>query len=433
MSRTWPVIKREFTEMVRTKAYVLGTLLGPVIIAAFIGVPVLFLRAGGGGERHVRVLDATGTAVGQEIAAGLDATSAAGAERGGMGGSRFTAEVVDVSGTAEGARRAAREEVSRDGSELDGFLYLAPGFMDTGRALYEGRNATSMLQMEQLNGLVTQAVRTRRLNEAGVDPQVLAQVLRPVRIDARKPGEEDEGGSEAETAFLVGVLMAMAIYFAVVLFASSVMRGVLEEKRDRIVEVLLSSIRARHFVYGKVLGIGAASLLQMLVWVGFAAVALTVGPRVATQAGIDLPALPDIPASVALVFLFFFSTGFLLYAALFGAAGAIATTDQEANQLQFPVTIPLLIGFFMMYTLMADADSTMAVVGSIIPFTSPMVLPMRSMLTDIPAGQYIVAVILMLATVWALMAAAAKIYRIGVLSTGKKPTLKELGRWLRTA
>ena len=417
--------------MVRTKAYILGTILGPVIIAGFIAVPLLFLRAGGGGERNVRVLDATGTTVGQEITAALNETSAEGAEAG-MGESRFRAELVPVTGAAEEERQAARTEVVREDSELDGYLYLGADFMESGRAVYEGRNATSVTQMDQLQDLVTQSVRMRRMTEAGVSPQILAQVLRPVRIDARKPGEEAEGG-QAETALLVGMLMAMAIYFAVILFAASVMRGVLEEKRDRIVEVLLSSVRARNFIVGKVLGIGAASLLQMLVWVGFAAAAMKYGPAVAARAGMNAPTLPAIPGEVALVFLFFFATGFLLYAAMFGAAGAIATTDQEANQLQFPVTLPLLIGFFMMYTLMADAESTIAVVGSLIPFTAPVVLPMRAMLTDIPASQYIAAVVLMLVTVWGLMVLASKIYRIGVLSTGKKPTMKELGRWLRTA
>lgn len=432
MSRSWPVIKREFTEMVRTKAYILGTLLGPVVIAAFIAVPLLFLRAGGGSERHMLVLDATGTDVGHEVAAMLNLTSEPGAASD-PGDSRFVAEARAVSGAADAERKAAREEIIAEGGDLDGFMFFAADFMETGRALYEGVNATSMTQMQQLRSAVTQAVRTRRLSDAGVDPMVLAQVLRPVSIDTRKPGAEGEAGGQAEAALLVGMLMAMAVYFAVVLFAASVMRGVLEEKRDRIVEVLLSSVPARNFMVGKVMGIGAASLLQMLVWVGFAAAALTFGPAIARSAGLPAPDLPDIPVSVGLVFLFFFATGFLLYAAMFGAAGAIATTDQEANQLQFPVTIPLLIGFFMMYTLMADAESTTAVIGSVIPFTAPVVLPMRSMLTDVPTGQYLVAIVLMLGTVWAMMRGAAKIYRVGVLSTGKKPTLKELGGWLRTA
>ena len=133
------------------------------------------------------------------------------------------------------------------------------------------------------------------------------------------------------------------------------------------------------------------------------------------------------------VFLFFFSTGFLLYAAMFGAAGAVATSEQEANQMQLPVTSPLIIGIFFMYSLMSDPDGGMAMIGSMVPFFAPVVMPMRSMMTDIPTMQYIASGVLMVVTVVAVLWAAAKIYHIGVLSTGKRPTMKELVRWLRTA
>ena len=198
--------------------------------------------------------------------------------------------------------------------------------------------------------------------------------------------------------------------------------------------MLLSSVDARSFITGKVLGIGSASLIQISVWVGFAAAVLTWGPGLAARY-FDMPefALPPIPGSVAVAFIFFFATGFLLYAALFGAAGAIATSDQEANQMQFPVQIPLLIAIFMAQAVLADADSTMAIAGTLIPFTAPVIVPFRAMMTDIPMSQYLLAGALMIATVFALMWAAAKIYHIGVLSTGKRPTMRELLRWLRTA
>lgn len=435
MSRAWPVMKREFTEMVRTRAYIIGTLLGPLLIVSFIALPVFFLRSGGATERHVLVIDATGTAVGAEIAAAFNAIPAAAGGGGGAEGrgGRFVAAVEEVRGGGEAEREAARSRMAGGADALDGYLFLPPDFIETGRGVYEGRNATSVLQMEQLRSVVTATLRSRRLMAAGVDPSVMARILTPASLDIRKPGSDGRQGAGAEASFLLGTLMAMAVYFAVVLFAASVMRGVLEEKRDRIVEVLLSSIRARQFMVGKVLGIGAASLLQMLVWVSFAALAIRFGPAIARRYEVPLPPLPEIPGVVALVFLFFFATGFLLYAALFGAAGAIATTDQEANQLQFPVTVPLLIGFFMMYALMADADSGIAVAGSIIPFTAPVVMPMRSMMTDVPLMHYIAAIVLMVVALWALLWAAAKIYRIGVLSTGRKPTVRELGQWLRTA
>lgn len=431
MPRGWPVVKREFTEMVRTKAYIIGTVLGPFLIALLFLAPLAFRRAGGGGERSVVILDATESRLGAEVATSLEAMQPDDVE--GMG-SVFEVEVLEVEGEATAEKRAVRARIGGEaGDALDGFLYLPPNLMDGGTVVYEGSNATSMVQMAQIRQGLNQTVRGRRLAAEGVSPQVVARVFSSVSMEARKPGSEEEEGAGAETAFIVGIMMAMAVYFAVVLFAASVMRGVLEEKRDRIVEVLLSSIEARQFVVGKVLGIGAASLLQMLVWVGFAAAALTWGPAIAAHYGIAITSAPAIPGRVGVVFLFFFVTGFLLYAAMFGAAGAIATSEQEANQMQFPVTIPLLIGIFFMYSLMNDPDSGMAIGGSLIPFTAPIVMPMRAMMTEIPFTQYIAAALLMVGTVIVVLWAAAKIYHIGVLSTGKRPTMKELMRWLRTA
>lgn len=432
MYRGWPIIKREFIEMARTKAYIIGTLLGPALIALLMVGPLLFMRASGGGERTILVLDASGTGAGTEVAAVLQAMDPAATD--GMG-SRFTATVQEMSGDDREARSAARSRVAGEEDEgLDGFLYLPPDFIAAGTpVLYEGRNATSVTQMSQVRQAVNQIARGRRLAEAGVTPEVVMRAMAPVTMEARKPGSEEEEGEGAEAAFFLGLIMGMAVYFAVVLFAASVMRGVLEEKRDRIVEVLLSSIRARQLIVGKVLGIGAASLFQMLVWVVFVAAAFVWGPGLAAHYGIDFPDIPSIPGEVVLVFLFFFATGFLLYAALFGAAGAIATSDQEANQMQFPVTIPLIVGIFMMYSLVADADSGVAVAGSLIPFTAPVVMPVRAMMTDIPLAEYAIAAVLMFVTLVAIMWATAKIYRIGVLSTGKRPSMTELLRWLRTA
>jgi ABC-2 type transport system permease protein len=432
MPRAWAVIRREFTEMVRTKAFIIGTLAGPFLIALLVLAPALFTRASGGGERQVLVLDATGAGIGTEIAAALGSSEGVPGDPG--AGTTFRVEVRTVGGPATAEREAARARIEAAGERsLDGYLFLPGGFLEGEAGLYEGRNATSLTQMAQLDMAVALAVRTRRMQDAGVPPELMAGIMMPSRVEKRRPGIGAAETAGAETAMVLGYLMVLAVYFAVILFAATVMRGVLEEKRDRIVEVLLSSIRAHQFIIGKVLGIGLASLLQMMVWVGFAALAIAFGPRIAAGYGVSIPELPTVGPTVAIAFLFFFTTGFLLYAAMFGAAGAIATTDQEANQLQFPVTIPLLIGFFMAYTVLVDADSTMAVAGTLIPWTAPVVIPFRSVMTDIPLTQYLAAAVLMILAVMGTMWVTAKIYRIGMLSTGKRPTLRELGRWIRTA
>ena len=431
MRKAWPVIKREFSEMVRNKMYILGTVLGPLLIMLLFAFPVLMLRSGGGGERDVLILDATGTGIGRELAEAFDQRSAADRL---VEGTTFRATVREVTGDARAARQAARRRIVSDEADLDGHLYLPAGFIDGAEAVYEGRNATSRTQMEQLSGVVQSVVRRHRLANEGVPPEALARVTAPVRIENRKPGNGEGEGSVAELHVVVGYIMALLIYYSVLLFAQSVMRGVLEEKRDRIVEVLLSSVHPRSFITGKVLGIGSASLLQIGVWIGFAAAALKWGPLIAAEyLGVPELSFPSIPGSAVAGFLFFFATGFILYAALFAVAGAIATSSQEANQMQLPVQSPLLIGIFMTYAVIANPDSTTAVAGTLIPFTAPVIVPFRAMMTDIPLPQYLLGVVLMIGTVVVLVWAAAKIYHIGVLSTGKRPTMKELMRWLRTA
>ena len=431
-SRAWPIIKREFMEVARTKLFIIGTLLGPILIVSLVVLPMVFMRAAGGGERSVLILDATGTGIGQLAAAALTEPNPPGAGELGIA-VQYEAEAREVTGDAAEERAAARERVAEDESTLDGYLYLPPGFVDGEQGIYEGRNATSVTQMAQLEGIVARVVRSYRLDQAGIEEAVARRAMAGVRIERRKPGGDEGEGTAAEASMALGYFMVLMVYFAVVLFSTAVMRGVLEEKKDKIVEVLMSSVKAQQFMVGKVIGIGGASLLQMLVWVGFGALALHYAPEIAARFNSVAPNLPNIPLSVGLAFVFFFATGFMLYAAMFGAAGAIATNDQEANQLQFPVTIPLLIGMFMAYSVVVNADSAMAVAGTLIPFTAPIVIPFRSVMTDIPMAQYVLSAVIMIITVVAVLWAAAKIYRIGVLSTGKKPTMRELVRWLRTA
>lgn len=431
MRKAWPVIKREFTEMVRSKMYIIGTLLGPLLIVILYAIPILMLQSGGGGVRDVLILDATGTGIGQEIA---DAFGQGAISNELIEGTTFRAEVRDVAGEAQSERQAARTRITSDTPDLDGYLYLPAGFIDGAEALYEGRNATSMTQTEQMASVIRNVVRQRRMATEGVPAEALARVMAPVRIENRKPGSEEEEGSRAEISTLIGFFMGFLIYFSVTLFAQAVMRGVMTEKRDRIVEVLLSSVNARAFISGKVLGIGGASLVQIGVWIGFAAAALNWGPGLAAR-WFDAPllAVPPIPGGVVVAFLFFFATGFLLYSALFAVAGAVTSSDQEANQMLLPVQMPLVLALFTSYAVIADPDSTMAVAGTLIPFFAPVVVPIRAMMTDIPTSQYLLAGLLMIGTVAGVMWAAAKIYHIGVLSTGKRPSMKELVRWLRTA
>ena len=431
MSKTWAVFKREFTEQVRTKTFIIGTLFGPVMILAVMFLPYLFLKAGGGGERNVVIVDATNTGLGEEVSAVL-AVPILGSSQGDMpvGPGVYHTEVRTIDAAAWETTRAGLEE-NLESETIDGYLYLPPDVEGDGEAIYIGKTI-GMITQGEVRRAVQTPIQRRRLAAAGIDQAVVAQAMRPVNVVTRQQGDEE--GATPESLFVFAQVIAFSIYIVVILYGQAVLRGVLEEKRDKIVEVVLSSMRATKLMIGKIFGIGSAGLLQMAIWTIFGIIALTYGAEVMRERGILVGgALPDLGPMVAVAFLIFFFGGFLFFASLFAAVGAIATTDQEAQQLSFIPLMPLFIGFMIMFSGLADPDNPIFRWGSIIPLTSPMVMPVRAAMTSVPLGEFALSVALLILTVVVTTWIAAKIYTIGILSTGKKPSMGEVVRWIRTA
>ncbi len=313
---------------------------------------------------------------------------------------------------------------------LDGFLWLPAGILRGSGARYVGENATSFGEMGDLRAAVQRAVQVSRLRGSGIDPGAVGAAFRPVELEVRKP----EGGAAAGTPDALIVLaqfMGFITYFLIIIYGYAVARGVQEEKRDRIVEILMSSVSPQALMTGKVLGIGAAGLLQISIWAGFAALAFALGDEILSGFGMGAPRLPEVPLRVWLIFLGWFLGGFLLYAALYAAAGALSTSDHEVQQLQFPVMMPLMVGFFMVFAVFDDPEGTIAVAGSMIPFTSPIVMPIRVAMTRVPPLELAGSLGLLVATCAGLLWLGGRIYRVSVLATGKRPSPRQLWRWMR--
>jgi len=425
MYRTWSVVKREFNEMVRTKAFVIGTILVPVFIVGVFALQILFMRPGGG-ERTIAIVAESDEALAREVAAVLGVVPPPEEAR---RTTRFHVEVLPVGEDPDATRAGLVERVQAE--ELDGYLWLPADVIDGARPLYEGQNATNMMDLARIEGAVQMTVQGMRLRSAGIDPAQVASALRPVRVEARKIGSSAASGTPASLIALT-YIVGFLVYMAVILYGTAAMRSVLEEKRDRVVEVVMSSIRAEELMVGKVLGIGASGLLQILIWIGFAAFLLTNGDALADRLGGGaMPELPDVPLSVGGVFLFFFFGGFFLYSGIYAAMGAIATTDQEAQQLQWPVFMPLIVAIMMMNAVLQDPDGTTAVIGSLFPLTAPVVMPMRAVIGAVPALHLVIAALGVIATTILILWVAARIYRVGVLETGKRASAKEVWSWVR--
>jgi ABC-2 type transport system permease protein len=419
MRKVWAVVRREFVERVRTKWFWISAILGPVFFAAIIFVPVLLSR--GGAVRQIVVVDGSSTGFGARVAEVLSA------------GHSFRARRVPA-GVGILDTLTAQVEAKR----LDGFLIITDDLTETGRAEYRASNVSSIQAIEELQRSLSRLIVKVRLEREGVNPAIVDRAQIPIALETKKISRGQTTSASVGGSFFMAYIMAVLLFMAILLYGVNVMSSVLEEKTNRIMEVLVSSLRPFEMMLGKVLGVGAVSFFQFLIW-GVSARLLfsqrqallrrMTGEADATQAF----SMPSIPATTIAVFLAFFLGGFLLYSAMFAAVGAMSGNEQEARQAQQPVTYLLMISYLSIFALTNDPNSTFSASLSLIPFTSPIAMPVRWTAGNLPFSEVIASLAILLAAIMGVTWIAARIYRVGILMTGKRPSLKELVRWVRAA
>ncbi len=423
MSEIWIVIQREFLERVRTKSFVLGTILLPLFVAGVVILPAMLRPSGG--ERTLVVVDEAPAGVADRMIEVLSAPRASADE------TTFTVE--RVAGPVEGVREQLNARVLAE--EIDGYVWLPADVVERGSVVYRARDVGSIGVNREVQRAATDAVRAVRLRESGIAPAQIAALVQPVELEtARITRRGEEGAGEMATlgfSYIVGFL----IYMMIILYGQNVMRSVLEEKTNRIVEVIISSMKASHLVAGKLLGVCAVAVLQVAIWMLFMVGVVTQSNLLERRLGVPVDALRavSIEPLVGLALIGFFLLGFLLFGALFAAVGAAVSSEQEAQQMVAVVLVPLFVPLLFMFPVLTDPMGTTATTLGMIPFTAPMVMPMRMGATAIPAAQILGSLALLALTVLLVTWMVGKVYRVGILSTGKRPTLRELGRWLRTA
>ncbi|MBA2243953.1 MAG: ABC transporter permease [Gemmatimonadetes bacterium] len=423
MSEIWIVIQREFLERVRTKSFVLGTILLPLFVAGVVILPAMLRPSGG--ERTLVVVDEAPAGVADRMIEVLSAPRASADE------TTFTVE--RVAGPVEGVREQLNARVLAE--EIDGYVWLPADVVERGSVVYRARDVGSIGVNREVQRAATDAVRAVRLRESGIAPAQIAALVQPVELEtARITRRGEEGAGEMATlgfSYIVGFL----IYMMIILYGQNVMRSVLEEKTNRIVEVIISSMKASHLVAGKLLGVCAVAVLQVAIWMLFMVGVVTQSNLLERRLGVPVDALRavSIEPLVGLALIGFFLLGFLLFGALFAAVGAAVSSEQEAQQMVAVVLVPLFVPLLFMLPVLTDPMGTTATTLGMIPFTAPMVMPMRMGATAIPTAQILGSLALLALTVLLVTWMVGKVYRVGILSTGKRPSLRELGRWLRTA
>lgn len=438
MNKLFAIIRREFIERVRTKAFIIGTLLVPVMMLVFGVLPSILMNQDTRARTITLVDGSTGNA-GDSIAAVLKRMKKG-------EGEKETARInlTVVKSTPAEVARIRDSLIARVDVEggIDGILVVTDGGVDSGVVRYYGANVASFKEMGEMEGAMAPVVRIDRLLKRGADSAIVAAAA--VRFDMKtdKVTKGKLTGESGATSFFLAYAIALIMYFSLIMYGIQVMGAVLEEKSNRIVEVLISSVTPFQLMFGKVIGVAGAGLLQLAIW----AIAASAGLRVMAQRSMAQAAAaggteqavsatsgggvsPDLIAIILVMFLL----GFVLYSALYAAVGSMCSTQQETQQAAQPVTMTLAIGFIMMFAMVNDPGSTMARTISFVPFFAPLIIPVRYAISPLPPLEVFGAIASTMLGVVAVVWLAGRIYRIGILSYGKKPTFKELWSWVRTS
>jgi ABC-2 type transport system permease protein len=412
----WMVIaRRELLERVRTWWFVAVTLLGPVFMVGMIVIPaVLASESGKERERLVIVdLGAPTSTLGQQLVAAAPA-----------------GWTVELAGPGVGPDELLRR-IKTD--EIDGFLTLPAGIAEPGStsaAVYQGDNATNQGIVIKLNQLLITTVLLERLDR--YTPSELGVILQAPQLDPRHTTGESAGASGA-AIFIAGYAVMLILYMSIVLYAVNVMRSVVQEKTNRIVEIMVAAAKPRALMFGKILGVGAVGLIQITAWAVMSLVTMHFRGEILGVFGVHAGgwSMPPLGADAIAVILAYFLLGYFFYASLYAAIGAMVSSDQEAQQAQTPVILLLIVPMMCMQLVANDPRGGGAQLLTMLPFSAPILMPMRYLLDGASGVEVAISLSILTASTWVVAWLAARIYRVGILLYGKRPSLRELGRWIR--
>lgn len=430
------IVRREFMERIKTKAFILSTILVPVLLGGVMFAPALLSRLSPDKALEIAVVDETGAiydALNENL--GSDEDSDYLVERNESSGKEERTRRYEL--TREGGRGPAGEELLADLSarveaeELDSYLLIPADLLEDGEAevLYHGRTVSNLNDLRRIRRGLTDVMIARRLSAEGVDPAKATELTRGVNIETVKISEGKQSRRGVGEELIVIMVYTMFIYANILFYGSALTRSLIEEKMNRVAEVLLSSVTPFQLMAGKIVGVGAVGLAQFFIWttaaMGFYAFR---GLSPETE-GI----FSAIEPAILFYFVLFFVLGYFLYSTLFCIVGAMSTSEQEAQNAQTPVVMGVVVAFVLGISLIRNPTNTLTVAVSHFPYFSPIVMFMRIQALTPPLWEIALNVMAILAFIAGGAWVAGRVFRVGVLMTGKKATIPEIIRWIRTS
>ena len=417
MNRVLTIVRKEYLERVRSKSFVIGTLLGPALMSMFIVLPILLAESGGDDERTVGVIDTSGRWFG-EFEAAL-------ADQGRSHIRLLPLSCVDrpLEDCVDELKRMILDESIHSGVVIDA------DFLETRRAAFYNKSVSSLVVRDEiLRPALNRVLREGRFAAAAVDTSLYGYLS--ARTDWQSISVTPEGGEETQddaVGFAMAFILIMIIYIMVIMYGSHTLTAVIEEKSSRMAEVLLASVSPGHLMLGKVLGIGLAGLTQFAIWAlaffGLSQRGVTIGDFT-----LDVGFLSPI---ILVSFVMFFLLGFFLYATLYAGVGAMCNSVQDSQQFHTPLAMGLVIPMLLLSLVLRSPNPTVALVLSLVPLFSPVLMFMRVCVETPPFWQIGASWLLLVISIWLAARGAGKLFRLGILMHGASPTWASLIKALR--
>ncbi len=432
MRNIFLIARREYLERIRTKAFIITTILIPALMGGSLLLPQLFIRQGS--EKHLVIVASdqhTAEVIGQQlnrIKEEENRQREAVQKQGDIGkremphAARFKID-IDTNTSAE-ERATLAEKVKK--KQIDGVIWATSDALAARKVVFITRDTSSLTDNFEIENSVSHAMQRELLRAKGLSEEDIEASQKRVDMTPESPTGAKSGN--VLVTFLAMIFLILVLFMSVLLYGVQVMQAVLEEKSSRVMEVMLASAQPKELMAGKIMGVGAVGLTQIAIWL-IAGFVLSLSGILANGGQ-----LKDI-VSLKVVFFFpvFYLFGYVLYSSLYAAVGAMCNSQQEAQQIQQLVTLPLMIPAFMISYVVQYPGTALSVAASMFPLTSPLIMFARIALQSASWWEIALSLGILLATIYVVILLSAKIYRVGILMYGKKPTLPEILKWIKYA
>ena len=439
-SKLWAIIRREYVERVRTKWFIFSTVFAPIVFAGLVFLPLLLMsRDAKSVAPRVLILDATQQGLGKFVARSMAV----------MQSTQEDAATADVRIVDPGSLGQARDSATAEVAHrlASGYIVLDSATLRGDTVAYAGRNADSRGDRVATATSIRAGLVAWHLQQSGLSTAKIDSVI-SAPLPALHTETINDTGRDAATPAkaIVATFVAFFLYMSILIYGQSMLSGVIEEKMSRVSEIVISSVKPETLLAGKVIGVTAVGLTQQIVWIGgtialiaarsllFGAPALAKAQAAGAAGGLGssemLAAVVATPWSWVIAVFLFLLLGILFYGALYAAVGATVGSEQDARQAATPVIMLIVLTAVLISPTVNSPTSQLAVVTSLLPFSSPIIMPIRMALTDVPAIQVIASLVILLASCIGAIWLAGRIYRVGLLMYGKRPTFAELRRWI---